>query len=163
MDMRMPVMDGYEAAQRIKATTQGQATVIVALTASAFESDRAMILSGGCDDYVRKPFREEEIFDTLAKHLGARFVYEEVAQPTGVTAEAAEGLLSTAALAALPADWVTSLHQAATQLDADLILALLDRIREQNSPLADALESLVHDFRFDVILNLSAPTEDGNE
>jgi CheY-like chemotaxis protein len=56
--MRMPVMDGREAAQRIKATTRGQATVIVALTASAFEEDREMILSGGCDDFVRKPFRE---------------------------------------------------------------------------------------------------------
>ncbi len=152
MDMRMPIMDGYEAAQRIKATTQGQATVIVALTASAFESDRAVILSGGCDDYVRKPFREEEIFDTLAKHLGVRFVYEEAAEPIGVTAEAAEGMLTTEALVALPADWVTSLHHAATRLDAELILDLLDQIREKNGPLADALESLVHDFRFDAIL-----------
>ena len=162
MDMRMPVMDGYEAAQRIKATTQGQATVIVALTASAFDSDRAMILSGGCDDYVRKPFREEEIFDTLAKHLGVRFVYEEGAQATGVAAKAAEGTLTTAALAALPADWVTKLHQAATQLEADLILDLLGQIREQHAPLADALESLVHDFRFDTILALTAG-EEGNE
>jgi two-component system sensor histidine kinase/response regulator len=159
MDMRMPVMDGHEATQRIKATTQGQATVIVALTASAFESDRAMILSGGCDGYVRKPFREEEIFDTLAQHLGVRFVYEEGAQPIGVPTEDAEGLLTTVALAALPADWVTSLHQAANQLDGDLILGLLDQIREQNAPLADALASLVHNFRFDTIMTLTEPME----
>jgi PAS domain S-box-containing protein len=152
MDMRMPIMDGYAAARHIKATTQGQATVIIALTASAFESDRAVILSGGCDDYVRKPFREEEIYDTLTKHLGVRFVYEEGTQPFGVTAETAEGLLTSAALAALPADWVNSLHQAATQLDADLILDLLDQVREQNAPLADAVESLVRDFRFDTIM-----------
>jgi CheY-like chemotaxis protein len=155
MDMRMPVMDGYEAAQRIKATTQGQATVIVALTASAFESDRAMILSGGCDDYVRKPFREEEIFDTLTKHLGVRFLYEEEAEPVGAPAEAARGALTPAALADLPVDWVASLHQAATQLDADLILDLLDQIRDQHAPLADALGGLVHDFRFDTILALT--------
>jgi CheY-like chemotaxis protein len=163
MDMRMPVMDGYEAAQRIKATTQGQATVIVALTASAFESDRAVILSGGCDDYVRKPFREEEIFETLTKHLGVRFVYEERAQPIGFPTEAGEGLLTTAALAALPSDWVTSLHQAAAQLEADLILDLLDQIREQNAALADALEGLVNDFRFDTIMTLCELKEEGNE
>jgi len=155
MDLRMPVMDGHEATRRIKATTQGQATVVVALTASAFEEDRAMILSEGCDDYVRKPFREEEIFDTLAKHLGVRFLYEEEAGPVGVPAEVAGGALTKAALAALPADWVASLHQAATQLDADLILDLLEQIRDQYAPLADALEGLVHDFRFDTILALT--------
>jgi hypothetical protein len=64
-------------------------------------------------------------------------------------------VVTAAALAGLPADWVTSLHQAATQLDADLILALLDQIRAQHAPLADALEGLVHDFRFDTILTLT--------
>jgi PAS domain S-box-containing protein len=160
MDMRMPVMDGHEAARRIKATTQGQATVIVALTASAFEEDRAMILSGGCDDFVRKPFREEEIFGMLTKHLGVRFLYEEEgAQPIAVPSGVAKDSLTAEALAALPADWVTSLHQAAAQLDAELILDLLDRIRAQNAPVADALESLVHGFRFDTIMALTQQSE----
>jgi CheY-like chemotaxis protein len=166
MDMRMPVMDGYEATKRIKATTKGQATVVVALTASAFEEDRAMILSGGCDDFVRKPFREEEIFDTLAKHLGVRFVYDvEDAQPAGAAAQPEDAVLpadslTPEALMSLPADWVEDLHQAAIQLDADVILDLLDQIREQNASLANALASLVHDFRFDIILALTESLED---
>jgi CheY-like chemotaxis protein len=166
MDMRMPVMDGYEATKRIKATTKGQATVVVALTASAFEEDRAMILSGGCDDFVRKPFREEEIFDTLAKHLGVRFVYDvEDAQPAGAAAQPEDAVLpadslTPEALMSLPADWVGDLHQAAIQLDADVILDLLDQIREQNASLANALASLVHDFRFDIILALTESLED---
>jgi len=45
MDMRMPVMDGYEATRRIKATPQGQQTIIVALTASAFEDERERVLA----------------------------------------------------------------------------------------------------------------------
>ena len=80
MDMRMPVMDGYEATRKIKATTKGQATVIIAVTASALEEDREMILSEGCDGYIRKPFRDTEIFDEFEKHLGIKFLYEE-AQP----------------------------------------------------------------------------------
>ena len=78
MDMRMPVMDGYETTRRIKATTRGMATIIIALTASALEEDKAVILSEGCDDYMRKPFHEEDLFDMIAKHLGVRYVYEDI-------------------------------------------------------------------------------------
>jgi len=42
---RTPVMDGYEATRRIKATVRGRATVIIALTASVFEEQRSVILS----------------------------------------------------------------------------------------------------------------------
>ena len=59
MDLRMPVMDGYEATQRIKATTKGQATAIIAITASVLEEEKMVVLSAGCDDFIRKPFREE--------------------------------------------------------------------------------------------------------
>ncbi|MCK4724538.1 MAG: response regulator, partial [Anaerolineales bacterium] len=78
MDMRMPVMDGYQATRQIKSTTKGQATVIIALTASALEEDRNIILSEGCDDYLRKPFRENVLFAALEKHLGVRFITQEV-------------------------------------------------------------------------------------
>jgi CheY-like chemotaxis protein len=47
MDMRMPVMDGYEATKQIKAHLKGQATAIVALTASAFDEERASQTSMG--------------------------------------------------------------------------------------------------------------------
>ncbi|HEY1016384.1 MAG TPA: ATP-binding protein, partial [Herpetosiphonaceae bacterium] len=57
MDMRMPRLSGYDAATRIKSTTKGQAVVIVALTASTLEEERAMVLSAGCDEFLRKPFR----------------------------------------------------------------------------------------------------------
>ena len=77
MDMRMPVMDGYEATQRIKETTEGQKTKILALTASAFEEEKAIILSAGCDDFVRKPFKEEVLFDKMTEHLGVQYLYAE--------------------------------------------------------------------------------------
>ena len=79
MDLGMPVMDGFEATRRIKSTPQGKDTIIVGLTASAFEQDREEILAQGCDDFLRKPYRAEEVLDILAKHLGVRFVYEALA------------------------------------------------------------------------------------
>jgi len=159
MDMRMPIMDGYEATRRIKAAAEGQATAVVALTASAFEEDRETILSAGCDDVVRKPFRKDEIFDTLTKHLGVRFVYEgERAQlTTAQPAEAAASLtdvLTPAALAALPADWLADLQQATIKADLSLILTLVDQIRQRDVVLADALADLAYDFEYKKIMTL---------
>jgi signal transduction histidine kinase/DNA-binding NarL/FixJ family response regulator/HAMP domain-containing protein len=158
MDMRMPVVDGYEATRRIKATTKGQATVIIALTASAFEEDRSAILSEGCDDFLRKPFRENEIFDALTKHLGVRFVYDdESAQPDTTEGADAEAVLTSATLIDLPAGTVAELHQAAAQADAELALDLIEQMRSEHRALADALKSLVDNFRFDTLMDLTQP------
>jgi CheY-like chemotaxis protein len=151
MDMRMPVMDGHEATKRIKATTKGQATVIIALTASAFEEERKLVLTEGCDDFVRKPFREAEIFDRLTKHLGVHFVYQE----TEIESAVPQAPKAELTLDALPGDWVANLRQAAMQADADAVLDLLEQIRKQDGSLADDLANLVHNFRFDIIVNLA--------
>jgi len=160
MDMRMPVIDGYEATRRIKGTTMGQTTVIVALTASAFEEDRERVLSQGCDDFVRKPFREDEIYDVLAKRLGVRFVYEEI-QERGrdeekrqVTSEILARGLSPEDMAGLPATWVSDMQEATTRADLSLMLTLIDQIRDEDPALADALAELVHEFQYQKILML---------
>jgi len=159
MDMRMPVIDGHQATKHIKATTKGQATAIIALTASAFEEDRQAILSEGCDDVVRKPFREAEIFDRLTNHLGVCFVYEEV-EPSAQASRPADAAssqerLTPAALAILPADWVAELYQAAVQADGDLVLDLVEQIRAQHPSVADALTSLVRNYRLDIIVTVA--------
>jgi two-component system sensor histidine kinase/response regulator len=58
MDMRMPVMDGTEASGRLRATPQGRAVKVAAVTASAFQEAREAARVAGADDFVRKPFRE---------------------------------------------------------------------------------------------------------
>ena len=70
LDMRMPIMDGYTAARRIKSTAKGRETAIVAVTASSFEADKNTILEAGCDAVINKPYHEKEIFDMLNQHLG---------------------------------------------------------------------------------------------
>jgi len=143
----MPVLDGYEATRQIKASLQGQATVVVALTASAFEHEETMVLSAGCDDFVRKPVRESVIFEKIAQHLGVRFVYEERQPPT--TAEAGAARLTPAQLAVLPADWVANLRQAILAADMDQIQTLIDQIREQDRALANELQRLADNFQID--------------
>jgi len=45
------------------------------------EEENAIVLSAGCDDFVRKPFAEHSIFDILAKHLGVKYILEETSSP----------------------------------------------------------------------------------
>jgi CheY-like chemotaxis protein len=176
MDMRMPVMDGYEATQRIKATTKGQSTAIIALTASALEEEKAVVLSAGCDDFVRKPFHETDILEVMGKHIGVQYIYEEAEEETEravptIQAEAGAAL-TPANLAALPQDLLSNLAQAATRLDMAMITSLIDEIRSHNTGLADGLALLADEFRYDEISTLiqearqrmnHTPLEEDNE
>ncbi len=158
MDMRMPVMDGYEATKQIKSTIKGQATVIIALTASAFEEERTVVLSSGCDDFMRKPFREEILFEKMAEHLGVRYIYEE--EKLEKSTVGAQGLAPMKEqsldvyLSQMPAEWIAELHQAAVECSDDLIFELAEQIPEENAPLAIALKDLANNFLFDQILDL---------
>ncbi len=76
MDMRMPEMDGYEATRKIKGTAAGKNIPIIAVTASALEEDVDQVMEAGVDAYIRKPFREEEIFEALVRLLNIHFIFE---------------------------------------------------------------------------------------
>jgi CheY-like chemotaxis protein len=55
MDLKMPVMDGWEAMRRIRAMPPGRAVRIIALTAQVMTGDEERALEMGCDDYLAKP------------------------------------------------------------------------------------------------------------
>ena len=162
MDMRMPIMDGYEATKRIKANEQGKTTVIIALTASALEEDRTSILSTGCDDFVRKPFPEEIIFEKMSQHLGLRYIYEEQSQPSLPQTDhhnisyynVLENQDLTTQLQKIPKECLEEIYQAALCADDELILSLLTEIPNAASPFAEIFRNLVNDFRFDKIIDL---------
>ncbi|MCU0537754.1 MAG: PAS domain S-box protein [Hydrococcus sp. Prado102] len=156
MDLQMPVMDGYEATKQIKSHLKGQATVIIALTASAFEEDRVVAISAGCDDFVRKPFREEEIFDKMAHYLGVRYVYEPLISLPKT--EAGQSQMNPEQLDAMPVQWREKLHQAATQVDGEQILQLIEQIPTDYNNLALALTDLANSYRFDRIVSLIQPS-----
>ncbi|MEM8806048.1 MAG: response regulator, partial [Cyanobacteria bacterium P01_G01_bin.38] len=73
MDMQMPVMDGCEATRWIRDVQALKSPIIIALTASAFEADRERSLAAGCDDFVSKPFRRDEILAKMSQYLGVRY------------------------------------------------------------------------------------------
>jgi PAS domain S-box-containing protein len=152
MDMRLPVMDGYEATKQIKATTQGQATAILALTASALEEDRRVILSAGCDGFVRKPFQAAEILTAMEQHIGVRYLYEECSHPSVQVGD--RDVLRLERIQALPELWQIELQQALSTVDLDHLRTLIQQVRVVDEPLALALQSSLDNFEYDRILQL---------
>ncbi|QTA90979.1 hybrid sensor histidine kinase/response regulator [Desulfonema magnum] len=152
MDMRMPVMDGYEATKQIKASAKGRDTAVIALTASAFEEERAAILSAGCDDFMRKPFRENEIFDMMKKHIGVRYVYEESIKQEVPPVQDKEIMAET--LAELSSDLLAVLEKASESGDTEMVNEVIADISAHNAALADGLTRLADNFAFEQILTL---------
>ncbi|MEL6439360.1 MAG: response regulator [Cyanobacteria bacterium J06621_8] len=157
MDMRMPVIDGYEATKRIKALPQGQETIIIALTASAFEEERIVILSAGCDDFMRKPFQEGDLLLKIAQYLGIEYLYEDEGDPAQESKVLLEELTEESLLV-MSAEWRSQLYEAAAQVDNQEIFKLLMEIPDEYESLAQGLENLAEQFRCDKIIDLAQPS-----
>ncbi|MEG4804159.1 AAA family ATPase [Microcoleus sp. ARI1-B5] len=155
MDMRMPIMDGYEATKRIKATTKGQATAVIAITASALEEEKTMILSTGCDDLVRKPFPEQTIFHIMAKHLGLSYVYDSSELNYCPDDLAQKPVNLTKFISAMSIKWMVKLHEAALEADSELLSRLLDKIPSSYVLELQTLRDWVNKFEFEKILELT--------
>jgi DNA-binding response OmpR family regulator len=79
-------------------------TIIITLTASTLEEERAVALSAGCDDFIRKLFREVDFLEVMNKHLGVQYVYDESAYQQDSTPTQTL-TLTLEALNALPTNW----------------------------------------------------------
>ncbi|MEJ2155091.1 MAG: response regulator, partial [Desulfobacteraceae bacterium] len=152
MDVRMPKMDGLAATQRIKATDRGRHTPVIALTAHAFEEDRQEILSAGCDDYLRKPIDEQQLFELVGRILDITFIRENSAPQETPALKGAAALLN--AMSELPAPLLTELREIALELDLEKVKSCLDQIETSHPALGAALFKLSNEFRFEEIYNL---------
>lgn len=144
MDMRMPVMDGYEAIKTIRSTEQGKTTPIIAVTASAFEEDRQKILALGADDFIRKPVQDAELFEKIRLLLNITYIYldQQVEGAAAITQ-----MVLVEMVAQLPKDLTDELTHAMTALDLDGFKALLPKVRQSNPILAEQLGRLADGFR----------------
>ncbi len=180
MDMLMPVMDGYEATRQIKTREKDRGrwgdgemgtggdgknsqspitkTIIIALSANAFEEDRTVVWSSGCDDFIIKPFQEETFFEKIARYLGVRYIYEE---PVIISSEVkpqdeespSEDHLKVY-LSQMPAEWLTELYQEAITGSDCHIFQLIEQIPSNYAPLRHTLMDWANNFRFDRVIKL---------
>jgi PAS domain S-box-containing protein len=155
MDMRMPVMDGYEATQKIRQLENGRAVKIIALTASAFKEQHQNIINAGCDAVLHKPFLMSEIFAALTHHLGVEFIYQNTAESDSSIALE----LSAEALCKLPVDLRQQLHTAALNLDIEATEYMIAQIRALEPEIAEDLQVLAQNYEFEQIIRLSETAE----
>jgi PAS domain S-box-containing protein len=108
MDLRMPGIDGLEATRRLRAQPGGAEMGIIAVSASAYAVDRSECLAAGCDAFLAKPFKAEELWDLIERVLGVTWVYadsEETREAPAATVEAP------------PADEVMAIYELAAKGD----------------------------------------------
>ncbi len=153
MDRRMPVMDGVEATRRIRQLPGGQEVPIIAVTASVFKEQQQELFDAGMNDLVRKPYRFSEIYDCLARHLGAKYVYRAAAAAaeSGEQADTA-ARLTPAMLAVLPQDVRQQLRDALVSLDTDRVAAAIAEAGKTDPALARTLKQLAENFDYPPIL-----------
>jgi len=151
MDLKMPLMDGYTATKRIRENTKSQETIIIALTASVFEEDREKVLNVGCNDFIRKPFQQKELFEKIAQYLGVQYIYEIIGEsPQKSSVE----ILSVEALSEMSPQWLEEMYQAAYYLDTDVMNELIAQIPESKASLSKLLTDSITNFNSDRIMEL---------
>lgn len=173
MDMRMPIMDGYQAIQHIRARERESRMAverspdsnvrpiakIIAVTSSAFDQERADILEAGCDDFISKPFQEQDLLAKLAQHLGLTYLYASpisLGRQTDSTQPGSpHAQVGTLTLEGQSRAWIDQLHRAAVLGRDAQILQLIAQLPETQADLIQALTRWAQDFCFEQILALT--------
>ncbi len=175
MDMRMPIMNGYEASSQIKNKLKAQnpvpqntqpntaphtaeidlQTTIIALTASSFNEEKSAIMQAGCDDFLRKPFLEADIFRLMNHYLGVRYIYEKPIIASYVAIDTTV-ILTPANIALLPTDLRTRLAEAVDYGNISTMETILQEIQTHHPDLSLALKHHLDNFEYDEVLELLA-------
>ena len=155
MDLRMSVMGGIEATKRIRSLPGGAEVKIAAMTASAFTSERERVLASGMQDFIRKPYRPPDVFDCLASHLGVRFqfVQEPTSPPTKLS-----NRTRTESLAGIPQELRKELADAVVSLNHERVAAVIVKVAEADTALAEVLRGMNDQASYTAILRLIEPS-----
>ena len=156
MDVHMPVMDGLEATRRIKANSRGKETCIVAVTASAMDDDRRAVTLSGADDFISKPFYDDDLLEKMRTLLGIEYDYEDLSGITGPIAAGVE-VLSAEQLGRLPLYLVEELRDATLQGNKRRLDELILKVSEiDEAGCAHALRELADKYEYDALTRLLA-------
>ncbi len=153
MDLRMPNMDGYEAAERIKNLAEGGAPVpVIAVTASAFEDDEKKVRKAGFEGYVRKPFRPEEIFDVLGSCLDLRYIYAEGGGSTDMPSGTV--LVTREDMSIMPEDMLAKMLFAVEQGNMIKLNEYIAEVEKVNARTAQGLQQLAGQYDYEKLVEL---------
>lgn len=149
MDLRMPGMDGYEAARTIRTKQGGTDAVIFAATGDVLDSDKAKIRESGMNGYILKPYEEEAIREKIGEFVRIRAsgqngplrLREDVSSENG-------------SISALPHGLVGRMQDAARNARLDMLLGIVDESEAYNSGLAAKLRELIKRYDYESIFEI---------
>ena len=158
MDLQMPVIVGLEASLKIRKDL-ALSVPIVALTASALNEESHRCLDAGMNDFVRKPYRFDEIYECLARQLGLQYIYADkqathVAEVVPLTAEM---------ITILPQELRKKLIKALESLNQEQISTVIEQVLPYDLVLYKTLSQLVEYFDYPTILNALRTNVSANE
>ncbi|MBF0224859.1 MAG: response regulator [Desulfobacterales bacterium] len=155
MDIRMPIMDGYEATKRIKSTEKSKQTPIIALTASVFEDERKKIIDIGMQGYIRKPFRENDLFHEIGKHLGIKYIYEnQNLKPSALLKSQKENDYIDLDLTRIPKKLIFQMQDALDSANLDRLIEFIDTIDSSNVAIANRLKTLAQNYNYESLQDI---------
>jgi PAS domain S-box-containing protein len=163
MDMRMPEMDGYEATRLIKSTEKGKQTPVIVVTASSFEEEKKKNLGLEIQGYIRKPFRESELFGAIGKALGIEYTYEEETTTDTLMEYLSNDGIVDEDIAKLPHELVLQMKDAADAADFILLKELICQIDGEYSSLAKHLILRADSFDYNYFQKSLKTAEGKNE
>jgi signal transduction histidine kinase/CheY-like chemotaxis protein len=153
LDLRMPGMDGLELAQRLRALPAGPRIKLIAMSASVLSFNRDDAFAAGCDDFLPKPFREEDLLSRL--RLALRLDWESTADPVAAGANAPAAVADSGTR--LAPEILGELLMIAQRGEIVALRRRLTKLRSISGPvdpLVDVLETLAKSYRMERIREL---------
>lgn len=159
LDLMMPVMDGFEFAGTVRQLPSFKNVVIIAASASVFDYHQDDSLKAGCNDFIPKPIRIDELLERLQLYLGLEWIYD---SPTPLASANQLTVYEDIDLSAitLPAEQAAAFFELATMGDINGILEqveLLKKESEQFQPFANKIAQLAKEFEDEQICELVKP------
>jgi PAS domain S-box-containing protein len=142
MDLRMPVVDGAEATRRIRALPGGTAIKIIGLSASVIHELRDPM--SGVDEFMGKPFRDDDLLECLRRLLDLRYEY----QTNDIAVAAVSSPIS------VPDAFLGPLKKAVAAADLDLVLSLAAQLGQSDPAVAKELSRLANHYDWDALASL---------
>ncbi|GAB4189474.1 MAG: hypothetical protein Fur006_30750 [Coleofasciculaceae cyanobacterium] len=161
-DVVMPVMDGNQMTKNLRQLPQFQDTIILAVSANAFDTDRKKSLEFGCNDFLSKPIQAQDLLTHIKDYLNVSWIYETLddLQSQNSAYESISYIENTPTeLVIPPVEELSLLHQAALIGYIDGIRKEAIRLKQLDptyTPFANRVLELAEDFDSERIVELVA-------
>ncbi|HEY9604227.1 MAG TPA: ATP-binding protein, partial [Allocoleopsis sp.] len=155
-DLVMPGMDGFEMTRQLRQVPELQNTIILAISANAFETERLHSLASGCNDFLSKPVQAEEVLNKIKTYLHLTWIGEEQdIKNRGLVSEGSFPNLSTMVIP--PKEKLVALYEAVQGGNVDSVkqeVIKLQQLTPESTRFATMIRELAEDFEYEKIANL---------